>query len=66
MLIRCFWPPLRFTPRSPKRVSYLFVKPSISSETPADSAAFLIISRLAFSRPNAMLFAIVSEKRNTS
>ena len=29
MLIRCFWPPLRLTPRSPKIVSYPCLRPGI-------------------------------------
>ena len=66
METRCFWPPLRVMPLSPRIVSYCLLKPMIFSCTTAFLATAIISSSVEFSFPNLILFFMVSEKRKAS
>ena len=63
---RCFCPPERVTPRSPKTVLYPLGKSIIFSCTSAFFAAAIISSCVASSLPNLILSSILSENKNGS
>ena len=63
MAARCFWPPERVTPRSPTKVSYPSLKPSMASVRQAAAEAFSTSARVAPAWPMAMLSAMERLKR---
>ena len=63
---RCFWPPDKVTPLSPRIVLYPSLKSRIFWWTTAFFAAFIISWFVAFSLPNLILLEIVSENKKAS